>query len=187
MKDFYRDYPLFSLCGLKCGLCPMHHMADGCPGCGGGDGNQSCSIARCSRAHGGPDHCFQCAEYPCAEYDGFDEYDSFVAHRNRAEDIRRAREMGMEAYRAELDEKVERLTYLLSHYNDGRRKSFFCTAVNVLELADLRAVMAQAAQEAPVQGMELKERAAKAAALFQAMADRRGLSLKLTRKPKKKA
>ena len=40
MKDFIRDDDLFSLCGLNCGLCTMH--IDGyCPGCGGGEGNQT--------------------------------------------------------------------------------------------------------------------------------------------------
>jgi len=24
MKGFHRSYTLFSLCGLNCGLCPMH-------------------------------------------------------------------------------------------------------------------------------------------------------------------
>lgn len=47
MKGFKRNNQLLSLCGLNCGLCPMH--IDGyCPGCGGGAGNQSCRIARCS-------------------------------------------------------------------------------------------------------------------------------------------
>lgn len=33
MKDFNRSYPLFSLCGLNCGLCSMH-IDNYCPGCG---------------------------------------------------------------------------------------------------------------------------------------------------------
>lgn len=33
MKGFYRDNQLFSLCGLKCGLCPMY-LNKYCPGCG---------------------------------------------------------------------------------------------------------------------------------------------------------
>ena len=44
MKDFLRQEPLFSLCGLNCGLCTMH-LGGHCPGCGGGAGNQSCSLA----------------------------------------------------------------------------------------------------------------------------------------------
>ena len=37
MKGFTRREPLFSLCGLKCGLCRMH-LGGYCPGCGGGGG-----------------------------------------------------------------------------------------------------------------------------------------------------
>ena len=71
MKNFKRDNLLFSLCGLNCGLCPM--KIDGyCPGCGGGAGNQSCKIARCSMEHGGIEYCFQCGKYPCEKYEGID-------------------------------------------------------------------------------------------------------------------
>lgn len=80
MKGFNRTEPLFSLCGLQCALCPMH--LDGhCPGCGGGAGNQSCAIARCSLEQGGVAFCTQCARYPCERYDGFDACDSFVPHK----------------------------------------------------------------------------------------------------------
>ena len=71
MKGFTRTEPRFSLCGLNCALCSMH--LDGyCPGCGGGAGNQSCGIARCSLEHGGVSFCWQCPEYPCPRYEGFD-------------------------------------------------------------------------------------------------------------------
>ena len=64
MKGFKRQNQLFSLCGLNCGLCPMF-LNKNCPGCGGGEGNQACKIARCSIEHGGVEYCFQCSEYPC--------------------------------------------------------------------------------------------------------------------------
>lgn len=47
MKGFSRKEPMFSLCGLNCALCAMH-VGGYCPGCGGGEGNQSCAFARCS-------------------------------------------------------------------------------------------------------------------------------------------
>ena len=53
MKNYLRTHPALSLCGLCCALCPIHQMQNGCPGCGGGAGNQSCTIAKCSLAHGG--------------------------------------------------------------------------------------------------------------------------------------
>ena len=131
MKNFDRKYPCFALCGLNCGLCPIHHMANGCPGCGGGEGQQSCAIARCSLEQGRPEYCFQCASYPCQKFDDLSEFDSFLPTRNRQADFLRAQTMGLEAYRAMMDEKIAILEHLLARYNDGRRKTFFCTAVNL--------------------------------------------------------
>ena len=97
MKNFNREYTAFALCGLNCGLCPMYHMEKPCPGCGGGAGNQSCAIAKCSLTHGDVQFCWECPEYPCSRYDGFDDGDSFVPHRNRQQDIARAQELGLDA------------------------------------------------------------------------------------------
>ena len=86
MKGFSRKETRFSLCGLNCTLCSMH-PGGYCPGCGGGAGNQSCSIAKCSLKHGGVLFCWACPEYPCPRYAGFDDGDSFVPHRNRQQDV----------------------------------------------------------------------------------------------------
>lgn len=82
MKGFERTALLFSLCGLNCGLCPMH-LGGYCPGCGGGEGNQSCKIARCSLDHGEPEYCSQCRDFPCEKYENIDLFDSFITHRIR--------------------------------------------------------------------------------------------------------
>ncbi len=75
MKGFVRENQLLSLCGLNCGLCPM--KLDGyCPGCGGGDGNQSCAIARCSIKRGWS-IVFSVSLILCENYQTFDVYDSF--------------------------------------------------------------------------------------------------------------
>ena len=100
MKDFTRSDLLFSLCGLNCGLCPMR--LDGhCPGCGGGEGNQSCKIARCSQQHWKPEYCSQCQEFPCEKYEYIDAFDSFVTHQNQKKDLEKQQKMGVGEYRAE--------------------------------------------------------------------------------------
>ena len=196
MKNYQREYPLFSLCGLNCALCPMH-LNKYCPGCGGGEGNQSCAIFRCGREHGCPEYCFQCGEYPCEKYDSVMEYDSFLPHRNMRRDMERAKSGGMEAYQAELEEKAAILQELLDNYNDGRRKTFYMLAVYLLELQDLRNAMEQIVRETSgggkqetaketVQEMTLKEKAAAAVGCFQAIAQETGIVLKLNKKPAKK-
>lgn len=180
MKDFHRDNPLFSLCGLNCGLCQMY-IGHYCPGCGGGDGSQSCALARCAREHNDVPYCFLCGEYPCARYADFADYDSFLPCRNRQKDIARAQEIGIAAYMAELNEKMQILARLLAGYNDGRRKSFYMTATYLLDLQDVRAVMSRL----PGEDVPLPERAAAAVKEFNEVARERGVELKLHKKPKK--
>ena len=170
MKGFSRAEPLFSLCGLQCALCPMH--LDGhCPGCGGGAGNQSCAIARCSLEQDGVAFCTQCTRYPCERYDGFDACDSFVPHQTRQRDLDHLQAVGLETLLAEMREKTRLLECLLNGYNDGRHKALFRTAAYLLPLPELRAVLKQLGSEPGLR--ELR-----------AAADRQGLELKLRRNPK---
>ena len=183
MKGFTRAETRFSLCGLNCALCSMH-LGGYCPGCGGGAGNQSCALAKCSLEHGGVPFCWECPEYPCPRYEGFDEGDSFVPHRNRQQDIARVRELGLEAHLARLEEKQAILDELLAHYNDGRRKTLFSTAVYLLPLEDLRSVMASLGSQPELGEQPIKGRALAAVELLQEAADCRGIRLKLNKKPK---
>ena len=185
MKGFARKETRFSLCGLNCCLCAMY-LGGYCPGCGGGAGNQSCAKARCSLAHGGVQFCWECPEYPCPCYENFDDGDSFVPHRNRQQDIAQARELGLDAYLARLEEKRAILDQLLAYYNDGRRKTLFNTAVYLLPLEDLRCVMDSLGSQLERDDQPIKERALAAVELLQGAADRRGISLKLNKKPKER-
>lgn len=184
MKDFVRGNLCFSLCGLNCGLCIM--KLDGyCPGCGGGEGNQSCKIAKCSMQHGGVEYCDQCQEFPCDKYGRTDEYDIFITHRNWKRDFEKIKEMGAEAYNSEQRQKMEILKILLEHYNDGRRKSFFCLAVNLLDLEDLKTVVEHLMEENQLESLSLKEKSAYAVKQFQHLAEQRDVVLKWNRKPSK--
>ncbi|MCE5343264.1 MAG: DUF3795 domain-containing protein [Eubacteriales bacterium] len=186
MISYPRGDQLLSLCGLNCGLCPMR-VGRYCPGCGGGEGNQPCAVLRCAATHGNLEYCYQCGEYPCARYAGANAYDSFVTHKNQFTDFIKAQKIGLTAYHAEQTDKVEILARLLSGYNDGRRKSLYCLAVNLLDMNDLRTVMAQVAQmesETESGVMSEKQKATITADKLQAVAAERGVTLKIRSKPK---
>ncbi len=180
MKGFERENLLLSLCGLNCGLCTMK-LGGHCGGCG--SGSQPCKIARCSLEHGGAQYCFQCREYPCERYREPDRYDSFITHRNKMRDLERARDMGVEEYNREQKEKARILDYLLSTCNDGRRKTLFTLAANLLELPALHEAEALLRDEG-MAGAPLKERAVYAAGLLNERAESEGVSLKLRKKKK---
>lgn len=183
MQNYKREYTLFSLCGLNCGLCPMHYLAkasNSCPGCGG-EGFQKCAIVSCAQRHGGIEFCYLCNEYPCQKYDKIDAFDSFILPKNQLKDFEKVKEIGLVAYQAELNEKMTILQHLLNNYNDGRKKTLFCTAINLLELKDVKEVMKQIAYETKTDD-PIKENAVVAVRLFQAMADNRNVVLRLNRK-----
>lgn len=178
MKEYKRKNPLLSLCGLNCGLCPMF-LGNHCGGCG--NGSQPCKFSRCGLEHGNLEYCFECECYPCDRYRGIDEYDSFITHRHQKADLEKARRIGIEAYNAEQREKIRLLQELLLHYNDGRRKTFFSVAVNLLELTDIQNALSEINRHTSLE-MPLKERAAYAVRTFQEIADYRNIILKLNRK-----
>lgn len=146
MKKYSRKYPEVALCGLNCGLCPRYHTEGNsrCPGCGGEnfyDKHPSCKVINCAEKHGGVEFCFDCAEYPCERYKQLGDRDSFITYQNVIRDIEKAKN-NTEEYVAQQREKLEILCTLLAQYNDGRHKNFYCLAVNLLELADLKIIMA---------------------------------------------
>ena len=135
----------------------------------------------------------ECTKFSlCGLYAGFDESDSFVPHSSRERDLARARELGLEAYTAELDAKLAALEELLRGYNDGRHKTLFHMAAYLLPPEDLNAALAELHGRAELdsaaakeRAAAAKERAAAASELLEQAAARGGLSLKLRKKPKK--
>jgi len=203
MEYKVREYPLFAACGINCGLCPRYYTVgtSRCPGCAGegfSEVHPTCGVLSCcqqvferspTRPKGavsakrkllskGYEYCYECDEFPCKRIDNLGETDSFVSHKNKIRDMLKAKQNGIEAYKAELNEKVKILEKLLNNYNDGRRKSFFCLAVNLLDFDDVKMVMTRLTDETEPD-MLIKERAEIATRLFDEMAMQRAISLKL--------
>lgn len=184
MKEYSRDYPLFSLCGLNCGLCPHYHT-DGvskCPGCGGEDfhlKHPSCPIISCNRKHDQEEYCFQCSSFPCERYREANKTDSFISYRNVLSDFHKADSQGLEQYKTDLNRKVEFLEFLLSNLNDGRKKSFYCLAVNLLDLQDLKEIETIIRQEISNSNDDIKTKVEKTVQLFECKASEKNIQLTL--------
>ena len=74
--------------------------------------------------------------------------------------MQKAKEIGMDAYHAEQQEKKRILDHLLESYDDGSKTAFFCLAVNRIEIEALRGVMSQL--NARCLNMPLREKAKQA-------------------------
>ena len=184
LKDYKRTYPLFSLCGLNCGLCPRYQaMGDSkCPGCGGEDfhlKHPTCAVITCNKKHDNVEYCYQCSSFPCKKYERVSEVDSFISYQNVLADFYRVKQFGLGHYQSELNEKVEILEFLINHYNDGRRKGFYCQAVNLLELKDLKEIIADINNTIGTQDCGKKEKIEQILRLFASKAAQAGIELKL--------
>ena len=96
-------------------------------------------------------------------------------------DLQKAKSIGVPSYNLEQEEKMQILARLLAGYNDGRRKNFYCVAVNLLELSEIQEAMNRIESNDRVFA-SAKERCAYAAEVFQEIADRKKIKLKLIRK-----
>jgi hypothetical protein len=184
MTEYKREYPMFSLCGLNCGLCPNFQTegASKCPGCGGEDfalKHPSCKVINCSKKHGQFEYCFQCPSYPCEKYLQPYTVDSFITYANVRKDMEKAQNYGIENYKAELDEKLLILEYLLTNFNDGRRKNYYCLAVNLLDLPVLQSIHRQIVDNISGLTLSQKEKINLILPLFEAQASAQNIEIKL--------
>lgn len=134
-------------------------------------------MAPCSVKHGGIGYCFECPEYPCKRYDGIDQRDSLISHRNQLRDMDKARCMGIEAYRDEQRAKAALLRRLLDGFDDDTRDVFLCLAANMLEVGDLEVAVEQA--DATAKGMDARARADHAEGILRRIAAERNVPLEL--------
>ncbi len=147
LVNFDRTDELFSLCGLNCGLCGFR-LQGNCNGCFKDSFcAKTCPRAVCSIRHDNLQYCFECPEYPCEHYDGFDSYNTLVLHRNQRKDMQKAKEIGIEAYLAEQRQKVGLLNRLIKGYDDGHTHVFFCSAVNLFSVGDMESIIDKADSE----------------------------------------
>ncbi|MEL7570258.1 MAG: DUF3795 domain-containing protein [Eubacteriaceae bacterium] len=183
MEQYYREYPLFSLCGLNCGLCPRYHTQgeSKCPGCGGEDFNKkhpSCAVINCNKKHDNVHFCYMCSSYPCGKYLSNDK-DSFITYKNVTKDFNFAQKEGVNNYIKILNEKIIILEFLLNNYNDGRRKNFYCLAVNLLNLEDLIDIVDEIKNNISRQEIKHNEKINLIIDLLTKKADKRKIELKL--------
>jgi hypothetical protein len=183
MKEYKRKYPLFSLCGLNCGLCPRYHTdgASKCPGCGGPDfhlKHPTCAVITCNKKHDDVEFCFQCSSYPCERYLKQKKADSFISYRNVLVDFKKSKE-DIAKYKTELNGKVKILKYLIAHCNDGKKKNFYCVAVNHLKLSDLKNIMDQIDKQIKSKDVGSKNKIEIVVDLIEKMAKKENVELRL--------
>lgn len=166
----------------------MHHVADG-DGCGGctapapsGAKGRWCAIARCAVRDRGYETCAECAGFPCARLDGWDERESVVTHLRTLDNLRWIREHGLSAFLGQQQRRIGLLEAMLGGFDEGRSKGYCCLAAALLPLDELEAGLKQAWREVEEAGIPVDDRKSRAGILHRVLdsaAARLGVSLRL--------
>lgn len=148
-----RKHPTVGVCGLDCGLCPRYYTAGAskCPGCCGPDffeKHPSCGVITCCVKKKGLEICSECAEFPCSRFRDTGKQDSFVTYRNVISTLSFIRDNGIEDYLARQKRRMDLLQIMLSNYDDGRSKNFYCMASALLSMDDLESALSRVNREA---------------------------------------
>jgi hypothetical protein len=121
-----------------------------------------CPFITCAAKKKGIEHCTLCAEgETCERWKGHREYsrarDTFVCYQKLEESIAYVREHGLDAFERAQELRERLLKRMLSGFDDGRSKSFYCIAATVLEPEELERAIDAAEASSP--GKTPKERA----------------------------
>lgn len=174
-------------CGIDCGLCPRFYTKgdSACPGCGGlnfKDKHPSCGYLTCCAVKKGFEVCSFCNEFPCKRFESEkDGYDSFVTHQRIMPNLYFTKKNGIDKFLEQQKIRMDILTDLLTNFDEGRSKSFFCISCTLFPLDELIALH-RFIQEEPPDIIDLKERNKQIRDLFTATAHRLNISLMLRKK-----
>ena len=108
MKAIVADPKLVAYCGLYCGACRAYREGR-CRGCEGNEKATWCKVRACCKENGTAS-CADCATHPdptdCRKFHSlFSRVIGFVLRSDRPACIRRIKEIGPEAYAAEMAQK----------------------------------------------------------------------------------
>lgn len=185
MTNITIKYPALGICGLSCPLCPRYHTegSSRCEGCKTESRmGAACAFHTCALKRKGLEFCWDCPENESCERWAKhrrwgQEHDSFVCYQRLEDNIALVKKHNVEALKKELNAKEELLRELLSDFNEGRSKSYYCIAATVMTPDELKNALSRAQKESS--GPTIKERSKLMHAILDGIAAEQGYLLKL--------
>jgi len=186
MTDRLKKFETTGCCGIDCGLCPRFYTKgdSACPGCGGlnfKEKHPSCGFLTCCVIKNGFEVCSDCKDYPCKRFDSEKAgYDSFVTHKKVFINLDFIKDNGIEQFSENQKIRMDILNNLLTNYDDGRTKSFYCISCALLPVDKLQET--QSFTHTLNKELELKEKCKLIKNSLLKIADSMNIVLKLNNK-----
>ncbi len=181
------EYPKIGICGLSCALCPKYHTdaKSRCLGCKSANRMAAgCPFITCAIKKKGAEFCWDCREHmTCKRWSKHREFgkkhDTFKCYQKLEHDIAAIQKIGVVDFARVQTIREQLLKEMLKEFNEGRSKSYYCIAVTVLEVDDIRESLLKAQNSS--QGLEIKEKSKILHSLLDEIAFKRSYCLKLRR------
>jgi len=178
-------YPEIGVCGLSCRLCPNYHIRseNRCGGCKStGRMKVGCPFITCAVKKRGIEFCWQCAEQDgCQRWRQRREWgkhhDSFICYERLEDNIAFIKREGIRAFAKDQQARKRLLIAMLNEFNEGRSKTFYCTAATVMEIQELKHAITRARNES--KGMDKINKSQIIHSIINAIAEFKKYHLKL--------
>jgi len=186
MTDKLKKYETIGACGIDCGLCPRFYTkgSSACPGCGGlnfKEKHPSCGVLTCCVIKNGFETCADCKDFPCSRFKTESaNSDSFTTHKKMFSNIENIKTDGIVHFIEKQKVRIATLSDLLTNYDDGRAKSFFCQTCALLPIDKLQEIHNEL--QKTVVSVELNEKSKFARKFITEISDSVGIDLKLNKK-----
>ena len=148
-------YSEIGVCGFSCRLCPSYHT-EAASRCGGCKTKMrmavGCPFITCAVKKKGIEFCWDCEEsLSCEKWgkhrDAGKQHDSFKCYQKLEDDIRFIQENGVDNFEEVQKLREQLLGQMLSEFNEGRSKSYYCIAATILGIEELEEVIGKACKE----------------------------------------
>jgi PP-loop superfamily ATP-utilizing enzyme len=178
-------YPEIGICGLSCRLCPMYNTdaESRCLGCKSTTRIAvGCPFITCAVKKKGIEFCWDCEEKnTCDKWrkhrESGKKIDSFKCYQKLEEDISFIQKSGISEFKKIQKRREHLLREMLKDFNEGRSKSYYCIAVTVLEIEELRDVLTRTKKESD--GLDVKGKSKVLHSILNDLAGKEGYCLKL--------
>ncbi|MDK2915590.1 MAG: hypothetical protein PWR25_147 [Euryarchaeota archaeon] len=179
------EYPDIGVCGLSCRLCPMYNTdaESRCFGCKSPTRMAvGCPFITCAVKRKGIEFCWECEESEtCERWKNHREAgkarDSFKCYQTLEADISFISRHGIAKFQKIQERRGELLKEMLSGFNEGRSKNYYCIAATVLDLDELEGALSRAEEESA--GLDIRARSKILHRILDDIAAKKGYLLKL--------
>ncbi len=141
-----------------------------------------CPFITCAIKKKGVEFCWECTEHKtCDKWKKHREAgrksDSFKCYQTLDQDILFIQESGISEFERVQKQRERLLKEMLTHFNEGRSRSYYCIAATVLDVEELREVLTRAQKES--EGFDVRGKSEVLHAILDDVAERKRYRLKL--------